>query len=171
MKKILYVIGGVIFLALSVWLLFHPLWAISKIDKPQSVVVEEAEAIELPTLESQLIEFLKSKGSPLADYVSEILAQPNWKRIIAISHIESSFCTRKIDFNCWGIGGDSRYRHYKNYSEAIIDANRVMETYKTKTYAQMDGVYVQPYSANWLRVTTKTDGELTAIEQRSRPIH
>lgn len=174
MKNILCIVGGVICLALSVVLLrnlTHPLWldpvpvAATKV---QGVMIkEEIVIIKPPTLQEELILYLQSKKSPLADYADVIIQQPNWKKIIAISAIESGFCTRKISYNCWGIGGDSAYRHYKSYTHAILDAEKVMEKYQSKSYSQMNGVYNQPGSKNWLNTTTKIDAELTAIEKRT----
>jgi hypothetical protein len=126
---------------------------------------------QLPTLESELKVYLEGKHSPLKDYVPEIIAQPNWKKIIAISSIESQFCKRQRGFNCWGIKGKSGYRIYGGYADALVDANRVMQKYSGKSYKQMLGIYVVPGSPSWLNATTKTDAELTAIEQRTRPIH
>ena len=39
---------------------------------------------------------------------------------------KSPYCKRQKYYNCWGIGGDSAYRKYKNFSEAIIDANKLI---------------------------------------------
>lgn len=128
----------------------------------------EPEKHVLPKLEDELKKYLESKKSPLAPYAKELIAQPNWKRIVAITSIESSFCRRQVGFNCWGIkarkGG---YVKYSSFSQAIVDANRVMEKYKGKTYKQMMGVYVVPGSPNWLNLTTRTDNELEQIIKRT----
>ena len=117
-----------------------------------------------PSIEVVVGEYLKSKGSPLADHTEILLQQPHWKLLIAISHIESSWCTRKISYNCWGIGGDAAYRRYSGYDEAIIDANNLIQRWQDRgrwlTVADMNGHYVQPHNPNWERVVNLTLNEI-----------
>lgn len=114
-------------------------------------------------------EYLRSKGSPLADHTETLLAQKNWKLLIAISAIESQFCKRKIAYNCWGIGGDSAYRHYDGYDEAIVDAEQVIEGWQAKgrwlTVSDMNGHYVVPYNPNWEAVVNRTLQEIENLLQ------
>ena len=83
-------------------------------------------SVEQPQQESLnvLIQgFLTSKESPLASNTDFLLQQKHWKLLIAISAIESQYCKKKLGNNCWGIGGDSAYRHYSSIRAAIVDAN------------------------------------------------
>ena len=121
--------------------------------------ISEAElALEdQPPSEAEIIRtFLESKKSPLADHTEYLLQQSNWKMLIAISAIESQYCKRKIDFNCWGIGGDSNYRHYSGYPAAIKDAQELLEKWHNKgrwlTVDDMNCSYVQPCNKNWVAV-------------------
>lgn len=112
-------------------------------------------------------EYLRSKGSPLSDHVDTLLQQPHWKLLIAISHIESQFCTRKLSYNCWGIGGDTNYQHYESYEEAIIDANNLIQRWQDRgrwlTVEDMNCSYVVPCSKNWERVVTSTLKEVEEL--------
>lgn len=116
--------------------------------------------------ESLVKEYLKSKKSPLADYTGHLLQQEDWKLLIAISAIESQFCNRKIDFNCWGIGGDSKYRHYPGYAAAITDAQEVIDYWQTKgrwlSVEDMNCHYVVPCNQIWVDVVNKTLKEIEA---------
>src|SRR3990167_1481778 len=77
--------------------------------------------------------YLQSKKSPLSnEEVSLLVKQKHWKLLIAISAIESQYCKRQKYYNCWGIGGDSAYRKYKNFSEAIIDADKLITRWQKK---------------------------------------
>jgi len=111
--------------------------------------------------------YLESKGSPLSEYTDVLLQQEDWKLLIAISRIESAWCTRKIDFNCWGIGGDSSYRHYKDYPEAIKHAQEVINYWQERgrwnTVEDMNCHYVVPCNQNWVLVVNSTLKELNII--------
>lgn len=130
-------------------------------------VIQEAPAIQRPELNTLIQEFLVSKKSPLAPETDFLLEQKHWKLLIAISAIESQYCKRQLGYNCWGIGGDSAYRHYSSYQIAIVDANNLIEKWQQKgrwlTVSDMNGSYVQPHSPNWERVVNQVLGELNVI--------
>ena len=111
--------------------------------------------------------YLLAKDSPLAPYAEFILEQKHWRLLVAISNIESQFCKRKLSYNCWGIGGDSHYRHYAGYEEAIIDFETFVEKWKSQgkwqTVEQMNCSYVVPCNPNWVFQTNKTLADLESI--------
>ena len=129
--------------------------------------LEEIIIPQQPSLNILVREFLESKDSPLAPDVDFLLEQKHWKLLIAISHIESQFCKRKISFNCWGIGGDTAYRHYSSYTEAIKDSNDLIERWQLRgrwlTIDDMNCHYVVPCNPNWVKVVNSTLKELDAI--------
>src|SRR6266481_4610013 len=57
--------------------------------------------------------YLQSKNAPLADYSEFLLAQEDWKKIIAISNSESSLGAHCYYNNCSGIFGPNGLRTYK----------------------------------------------------------
>lgn len=104
--------------------------------------------------------YLDSKQSPLSGgEVSLLVQQKHWKLLVALMGIESQFCRRQIAYNCFGVGGDSAYRHYNNFSESILDADALITRWQERgrwlTVADMNGHYVQPYNENWERVVNK----------------
>jgi hypothetical protein len=125
--------------------------------------VEPVMAYEVP-LSLRVKQYLEGKGSPLAPETEYLMEQEHWRLLIAISAIESQFCKRKISYNCWGIGGDSAYKHYGSYREAIKSANDLIEHWQNKgkwlTVESMNCSYVVPCSDNWVRVTNKTLREI-----------
>lgn len=149
------------------WVLVGLLIPISLLFFPTTTVIEpDAEPeIKIQINERALVRgYLDSKSSPLAEHTDYLLTKPTWKLLIAVSSIESQFCKRQVDFNCWGIGGDSAYRHYKNHEEAIDDADRVIQYWQAKgrwlTVEDMNCHYVQPCSPNWVKVVNKTLQEI-----------
>lgn len=120
----------------------------------------------------QIREFLQTKKSPLAQETEVLLQQKHWKLLIAISAIESQYCTRQLGNNCWGIGGDSAYRHYDSVRDAILDANALIERWQERgrwlTVDDMNCHYVQPCNPNWVQVVNKVLAELS-IYDRSNP--
>lgn len=133
------------------------------------VIEQEAVEIREPKVDPSKIirEFLESKQSPLAEHTEYLLQHENWRLLIAVSAIESQFCKYKVDFNCWGIGGDSAYRHYESYEEAITDADAVIENWHQKgrwlTPEDMNCSYVVPCSPNWVNVVNKNLKEINLI--------
>jgi hypothetical protein len=123
-------------------------------------------------LNRKVTEYLKAKGSPLADYVPTLLAQNNWEKILAIANAESSLCKRypKASANCWGIGGEKLWDLGNNLGEGIVAANsflnnypRGSKKYRDMTVEEMNGLYKQPYGKHWSDNNNKVLAELKQI--------
>ena len=129
--------------------------------EPPSEVVTKEEVTE------HVREYLESKDSPLAEDVEHVLNLKHWKLLIAISAIESQYCKRQLSFNCWGIGGDSAYRHYNSFSEAATDADALITRWQERgrwlTVEDMNCHYVVPCNPNWVRVVNLVLSELDAL--------
>ena len=110
--------------------------------------------------------YLQDHNSPLQSYTTQLLSKPNWKEVVAISFVESNMCVHNLNYNCSGIGGPGHFYAFTNFGGWIDCMSNLLTTrYSDKTLAQMNGVYVQPASANWLNGSTKVYNELTALEQ------
>jgi len=135
------------------------------IPNPKEIV----EAKRQEQLNSKIKEFLINKDSPLAQETDFLLDQRHWKLLIAISAIESQYCKRQIAYNCWGIGGDSAYRHYSSLREAIIDADALITKWQERgrwlTIEDMNCHYVVPCNPNWVRVVNSNLDELDSYER------
>lgn len=112
--------------------------------------------------------YLESKQSPLSGAeVNLLVNQKHWKLLVALMGIESQFCRRQIAYNCFGVGGDSAYRHYNNFSESIIDADELITHWQSKgkwlTVESMNGSYVVPVNQNWVNVVNKILKELNGL--------
>jgi hypothetical protein len=109
--------------------------------------------------------YLQDHNSPLQSYAAQLAQLPNWKTIVAISFVESNMCVHSYYYNCSGIGGQEYLRKYNNYGEWINDMSSILaQRYNGWTLDKMDGVYVQPYSANWKLGSKKVFNELTDLE-------
>ncbi len=114
--------------------------------------------------------YLESKGAPLADYTAILLAQQDWKTIIAISHAESNMGKRCYYNNCSGIYGryDRGYaglRRYETKADWIVDLQGLLDRrYEGWTLERMNGTYVHPKSANWIKATRGVYNDLSKIE-------
>jgi hypothetical protein len=157
------IIAAVIITAIAIW----P----GKIETTQQEETDpgpapEEERIKTPEelRPERIKEYLEKKESPLSDHCEKLAEQKHWRLLIAISAIESQFCKRKVAYNCFGIGGDSAYRHYSSYEESIADAEALIERQQAKgrwmTIESMNGTYVVPRNDNWQRVVKKTYDEL-----------
>lgn len=135
-------------------------------------VSNERESAQQIELNNQVRGFLDSKKSPLAPETDYLLEQKHWKLLIAISAIESQYCTKQLGLNCWGItkftGG---YRKYDSIKEGIKDANDLIERWQVKgrwlTVDDMDCHFVQPCNQNWVLVVNSVLKKLTAYEHRN----
>lgn len=76
-----------------------------------------------------LKDYLAERDSPLVDHADVLMAQPNWKVVLAISHAESNMCKHQLGNNCWGIGGAEYHRFYPSFAEGIVDANNLVQKY------------------------------------------
>ena len=138
----------------------------------KTVSIREQRAVaQQIELNHQVRGFLESKESPLAPETDYLLQQKHWKLLIAISAIESQYCTKQIGLNCWGItkftGG---YRKYDSIKEGIKDANDLIERWQLKgrwlTVESMNCSYVVPCNPNWVRVVNKVLNQLDSYEQQ-----
>ena len=150
MRKILLLLVASV---ASIAFLFLPKSIVVAPDPANPVVIQQD-----PT--NKVVAYLHSKESPLSDdEVSLLVQQKHWKLLLAISAIESQYCKRQLGYNCWGIGGDSAYRHYNNFSEAIIDADALITRWQARgrwlTVDDMNCHYVQPCNENWVRTVNK----------------
>lgn len=129
-------------------------------------------------LAPSLKQYLQSKGSPIAAFADEIPAKyNNYKRVIAISFVESNMCKRtpKIrtkhgsveSHNCSGIGGGSRV--YGSYEEWFADMNNLLNkpNYASRPLEKFLGYYVVPGSKNWLNGVKKVEGDIAYLENNA----
>lgn len=154
--------------AIALALLISAIWFLwpKAAAKTDPITVPTAEAATEPTpppLSDQIREYLTAKKSPMADEAEFLVQQPNWKLIIAISNAESTYCRFKIDWNCWGLGGEKHYRHYKNLHDAIADDEKYLENWKYSklTPEAMVCTYVGNCSKTWLANVNASLRELT----------
>lgn len=117
--------------------------------------------------------YLEDKNAPLANYTEILLAQPEWKKIIAISNAESNMGLHCYVNNCSGIFGynavTGKYglRTYENIPAWIVDMNSLIEKrYSAMSLEKMNGIYVQPKSSNWISASGKIYNDLSKIEQQ-----
>ena len=135
------------------------------------------EIVKTDPLVPKLQAYLESKDSPLAEYAAEIVQQPQWKRSLAISFVESNFGKYCANNNCSGIGvapGHASWRKYETKLDWFKDMSKLMETprYKERftTYKTMRGIYVYPGSARWVYGAEKVDAELTKMETEANEL-
>lgn len=162
----------IVLVALATFFLFPNQAKESEIEEFAEVPEVEAvqgEILQPIELNARIESFLESKDSPLAPETDYLLEHKHWKLLIAISAIESQYCKRKLSFNCWGIGGDSAYRHYESIREAITDADALITRWQARgrwhTVEDMNCHYVQPCNPNWVRVVNATLAEIETYEQ------
>lgn len=122
------------------------------------------------SLNTEIKIYLMSKKSPLASEVDYLLGKKHWKLMLAISHIESQFCTRKLGNNCWGINTPKGYAKFATLRDAIDATDALITKWQNKgkwlTIEAMNCSYVVPCSPNWVKVTKDTFNELSAIETK-----
>ena len=149
-------LGVALVAAIAIFLLFP-----KTVKEQEKVTVVEAPVSQL---NSEVRAFLEVKKSPLAPHTDLLLEQKHWRLLIAISAIESQYCTRQLGYNCWGIGGDAAYKKYASLPDAILDAENLITKWQAKgrwlTVEDMNCSYVVPCSPNWVRVVNKTLTEL-----------
>jgi len=134
--------------------------------KQNSITLNDIQATD--PLAVNLQAFLQDNNSPLQSYVPQLLEHDNWKTIIAISFVESNMCVHNLRYNCSGIGGPGHFRQYSDFGGWIDDMGDLLATrYGGWTLEKMDGVYVQPYSANWVLGSKKIHAQLTELEKLS----
>jgi hypothetical protein len=112
--------------------------------------------------------YLQDHNSPLQSYTAQLLQYNNWKTVVAISFVESNMCVHNLNYNCSGIGGPGHFYAFKDFGGWIDCMSNLLTTrYQDKTLDQMNGVYVQPKSANWAYGSKKISAELTALEKNA----
>ncbi len=125
-------------------------------------------------LAARVRNYLRAQGSPLANYASTLIQLNNWKKIIALSNAESSFCKHypADKANCWGIGGSDLWYMGSNLGEGIITMNNFLNAYPNNsllkysdmTFKQMNGVYKQPPKDHWVQNNQSVYNDLVKIE-------
>ena len=122
------------------------------------------EAERLADRKAKLKVYLQDKGSPFVDITDTIAELPHWKMVLAISNSESTMGKRCYNNNCSGIGvapGHPLWRDYPSHKEWAKDLDRLLEKrYKNWTLEQMNGVYNQPGSRNWVLAAKQVLEEL-----------
>lgn len=113
--------------------------------------------------------YLESHNSPLAQYASEIVQQPQWQRALAISYQESHFGLYCYEENCSGIGGAPGRATWRKYPDKLAwfkDMAALMEKpiYKERftDCAKMNGVY-NAGSSTWKYSCEQKSEELLAL--------
>jgi len=122
--------------------------------------------------------YLRSQGSPLAEYTGIILEQNNWKKIIALSNAESSMCRRYPEqlANCWGVGGSNLWDMGDNLGEGIKAMNNFLNNapsksrikYSQMNFEQMNGLYKQPPGDHWVQNNLVVYNQLSELERSVR---
>lgn len=111
--------------------------------------------------------FLTEKKSPFVSIVDTIAELKHWKLVLAISNSESTLGKRCYTNNCSGIGvepGHPLWREYKSTADWAKDLDRLLEKrYKDWTLEEMNGVYNQPGSENWIFAATQI---IEALKER-----
>jgi hypothetical protein len=137
--------------------------------------LQDAEDAKLQEQQTEIINqkvslvrnYLESKGSPLANYTEILIAQPNWKTIIAVSNAESTLGKHCYVNNCSGIFGPNGLKTYETVPDWIVDMQSLLSSrYDGWTLQQMDGTYVYPRSNSWYIATTSVYKDLNQIEQQ-----
>lgn len=125
-------------------------------------------AEQLLAREEKLLAYLSSKRSPLANIAATLARLKHWKLVIAISNSESSLGKRCADNNCSGIGvepGHRLWREYESTADWAKDLDALIEKrYKNWTLEQMNGVYNNPGSENWVFAAHQVLSDLQEIE-------
>lgn len=128
---------------------------------------EMREAEILALRKEGLKKYLDERDSPFVEIVDTIAELKHWKIVLAVSNSESSLGKRCADENCSGIGvepGHPLWRKYPSKREWAKDLDRLIEKrYKNWTLEQMNGVYNQPGSKNWVKAARQV---LEDLEER-----
>ncbi len=124
--------------------------------------VREAESLALR--KQKLKEYLEYRKSPFVGIIDTIVELRHWKLVLAISNSESSLGKRCHSNNCSGIGvepGHLLWREYQSTADWAKDLDKLLEKrYKDWTLEEMNGVYNQPGSSNWLAAARQVLEEL-----------
>lgn len=132
---------------------------------------EILEVKQKPTSTTDAVrEYLEKKDSPLAPHTELLLKQEHWKLIVAIFAIESSYCTRQLGNNCWGITGSSGgYKTYASVADGIEDANGLITRWQARgrwlTVDDMNCHWVVPCNPNWVSVVNTVLERMESYER------
>ncbi len=131
----------------------------------EALKTDEVRAAERLALRKQkLAKYLAEKKSPFVEIVDTIAGLKHWKMVLAISNSESTLGKRCYSNNCSGIGvepGHPLWREYSTTADWAKDLNNLLERrYKNWTLEEMNGVYNQPGSRNWLLASRQILEEL-----------
>lgn len=132
----------------------------------KTLAMEEEERIKKRA--EALRQYLDSKKSPLSAIALDIARLKHWRTVLAISNSESSLGKRCADNNCSGIGvepGHPLWREYESKADWARDLDKLIEKrYKDWTLEEMNGVYNQPGSKNWVLASRQVYEDLMEIE-------
>lgn len=125
---------------------------------------EMLEAERLEARKIKLKAYLEDRKSPFVEIVDTLAVLKHWKLVLAISNSESSLGKRCYTNNCSGIGvepGHPYWREYETKADWAKDLDRLIERrYKDWTLEEMNGVYNQPGSRNWIMAAKQVLEEL-----------
>ena len=134
-----------------------------------TLTAEAAQKAEMNEEVILLRTYLQSKNSPFANYTEILLAQPDWKTIIAVSNAESNMGIHCYVNNCSGIFGHNGLRTYNSIPDWMTDMQTLLSAhYQNMTLDQMDGKWVYPRSTNWYKASSKVYNDVTAIEEQAQ---
>jgi len=105
--------------------------------------------------------FTEVRPSRFVGSVDTLAEQPHWRKVIAISFVESTLGKRCYFNNCWGITYSSGLAKFKTLDEGIkVHNDLIARRYADKTYQQMNCVYVQPCNPRWVKGVLQIEAEL-----------
>lgn len=122
----------------------------------------------------KLQSYLQDNNSPLADHAEYIVEQSDlngidWTLIVAISKMESGFCTKTIpgSYNCWGLGG-SNFMYFDSYEESIkFTAELLNKHYRSNMNQAIKAKYCPASDGcnpSWVDIVTDVSHELIAYK-------
>ncbi len=132
------------------------------------------EIIDADPLVNKVRGYLVAKNSPLAEYAEEIVKQPQWQRALAITFVESNYCSTAANNNCGSLGvGPSHpaWRKYGTPIDGFKDISLLLEKpiYKERftNCKSMRGVYVVPGSFRWIAGCESASNELITLTNQA----
>ena len=112
--------------------------------------------------------YLGDHNSPFGPFTNTLLSCPDWKRVLAISFVESNMGIHHYYYNSSGIGGQEYLRKYSDYGAWMNDMCKLLQTrYNNVSLERMNGWYVQPASKNWILGSNKIYTALVQLEAKA----
>lgn len=157
-------------------LIQNPVSVSNPTENQSSVTLDQV--TQADPLVAKLEDYLSARNSPLQGSAASLVTYPKWERALAISFVESGICvhTPKLktkhgwleSYNCSGIGGDN-YKIYDSYLGWFADMNALLTkpNYADRPLKKFLGYYVVPGSNAWYNGATKTEADLSALEQQA----